>query len=239
MDGDFFQNIKKTISQNRLSTYTHHFKTDKSILENYILNAKISESFYFPLQNLEVALRNAIYDNFKIKYPANDFFFLHESDPRKRYLKRKEKHTRECWKMVCGAKHNLTRHNIFINDGKIIAELNFGFWTKILASNDNKYTNMWRHIFPLVFPNYTIKHSIDTDRLQVGQIIDNIRELRNRVFHYEPIFNQTDLDKIHTNIRKVLGWINTDLQTMTKMFDRYDNIEKEKNFISKQLAKKQ
>lgn len=238
MTSDFFNNIEKTISVNRLSTYKNHSNSNKATLVNYVLNAKISENFYFLLQNLEVALRNAIYDSFKNKYPNSDFFFLFETNARNRYKPRKEKHSVECWKMICGAKHNLTRRGITLNDGKIIAELNFGFWTKILLSTDNKYTNMWRKIFPLVFPNYVVQNSIDADRVVVGNVIDNIRDLRNRVFHYEPVFNQSNLTQVHTDIINVLGWIDKDLQSLSVMFDEFSFIQKEKNFIQNQLSKK-
>ncbi|WP_193311160.1 Abi family protein [Poseidonibacter ostreae] len=237
MTNTFFHNIEKTISVNRLSTYHNHSNSNKSTLINYVLNAKIAENFYFLLQNLEVALRNAIFDSFKIIYPHNNFFFLNQPDSRERYQKRREKHSFECWKMICGAKHNLTRRGIMLNDGKIIAELNFGFWTKILSSTDSKYTNMWRKIFPLVFPNYTIINSIDSDKILIGNIINNIRDLRNRVFHYEPIFNQTQLTQFHDDIIKVLGWINKDLQQLSVMFDEFQLISQEKDFISKQLSK--
>lgn len=235
----FFNNVEKSISQTRLSTYKNHGTglSNKEAIINYVLNAKISENFYFLLQNLEVALRNAIYDSFKTHYPTNDFFFTHETDSRNRYLQRKEKHSRECWKMICAAKYNILNRHSNINDGKMIAELNFGFWTKILLSTDTKYTNMWRRIFNDVFPNYNIVNSVDSDKVVVGTVIDQIRDFRNRIFHYEPIFNQANLNQIHEDIIKVLGWINKDMQELSITFDEYDLISMEKRYISKQFSK--
>ena len=114
-----FENIEKSISTARLSTYRNHSENNTHLVANYILNAKISENFYFLLQNLEVSLRNAIYGGFKKHYPSRNFFYLHETNPRYRYQRRQEKHDRECWKMLCGAKYQL--RNTRINDGKIIA----------------------------------------------------------------------------------------------------------------------
>jgi len=228
-----FESIEKSISSARLSTYANHSKNDTELVANYVLNAKISENFYFPLQNLEVSLRNAIYEGFKLHYPTDDFFYLHETNPRNRYLSRHEIHDRECWKMLCGAKHSL--RNTTINDGKIIAELNFGFWTKLLLSTDNKYTNMWRTIFPEVFPHYTIGHSIDLDKGLIGKKIDAIRLLRNRIFHYEPIFNYPNLEQLHRDILEILGWINKDMQSLSLMFDEFGFVNANKRFINKQL----
>ena len=240
MNTNFFQKIEKSISQSRLSTYKNHSSctNDKEIIINYVLNAKISENFYFLLQNLEVSLRNAIYDSFKIHYPTSDFFFLHETDSRNRYKSNKEKHSRECWKMICAAKYNILSKRININDGKIISELNFGFWITILLSTDTKYTNMWRKIFIEVFPNYKIMTSIDNDKIIVGTMINQIRNFRNRIFHYEPIFNQANLNQIHEDIIKVLGWINKDIQELSMTFDEFNLIKMEKEYISRQFRKK-
>lgn len=241
MNNEFFNNIEKSISQSRLSTYKNYGSglTNKEAITNYVLNAKISENFYFLLQNLEVSLRNAIYDSFKTHYSSNNFFFLYETNPRKRNAySKKEKHSVECWKMLCGARHNLVSKKISLNDGKIISELNFGFWTSILSSKDKRYTNMWRKIFADVFPNYNIVHSIDSDKVLVGTLINKIREFRNRIFHYEPIFNQVNLNQIHEDIIKVLGWISKDMQELSMTFDEYDLISMEKRHISKQFSKK-
>lgn len=239
MNSRFFNNIEKSISQSRLSTYKNHGTglSNKEAVINYVLNAKISENFYFLLQNLEVSLRNAIYDSFKTHYPTSNFFYLHETDSRNRYRGRREKHSRECWKMICAANYKVSSRTT-VNDGKMIAELNFGFWTKILLSTDTKYTNMWRKIFNDVFPNYSIIHSVDRDKIFVGTVIDQIRDFRNRIFHYEPVFNQVNLNQIHEDIIKVLGWINKDMQELSMTFDEYNLISMEKRYISKQLSKK-
>jgi hypothetical protein len=235
MKKEVFNSIEKSISSSRLSTYKNHSANSSTqLIANYVLNAKISENFYFLLQNLEVALRNAIYDAFMKHYPHRNFFYLNETNPRNRYKSRQENHDRECWKMLCGAKYKL-RNVSHINDGKIIAELNFGFWTKLLLSTDNKYTNMWRTIFVDVFPNYNIVHSIDNDKVVIGDRIDKIRLFRNRIFHYEPIFNYPNLEQIHDDIIEVLGWINKDMQKLSVIFDDFQYIDEEKYFIQKQL----
>ena len=236
MKKNVFESIEKSISSARLSTYRNHTASNNAqLIANYVLNAKISENFYFLLQNLEVALRNAIYDGFMKNYPHRNFFYLNATNSvRQRYQSRQENHDRECWKMLCGAKYKL-RNVPRMNDGKIIAELNFGFWTKLLLSTDRKYTNMWRTIFVDVFPNYNIAHSVDNDKVVVGNKIDKIRLFRNRIFHYEPIFNYPNLEQIHDDIIEVLGWINKDMQKLSMLFDDFQYMQEEKYFIRKQL----
>jgi len=80
-----FQSLENSISKNRLTTYRNGTKNNIQTISNYVLNAKISQNFYFLLQNLEVSLRNAIYDSFKKNYISNDFFYIQETDSRSRY----------------------------------------------------------------------------------------------------------------------------------------------------------
>lgn len=235
MNNDFFKSLERSISSSRISTYKSNGHTEIETIADYVLNAKISQNFYFLLQNLEVSLRNAIYESFKKNYPNSDFFYLFENNSLNRYKSKKEKHSRECWKMLCGVKYKL-KHMQTLSDGKIIAELNFGFWTELLTSRDNKYTDMWRRIFLDVFPNYKIKSSIDQDKTFIALKIDNIRNFRNRIFHYEPIYNQSDLIKKHIDIFDVLTWLNEDMKILNELFDEFKNIEKNKKEIIKKLA---
>ena len=235
MNNDFFKSLERSISSSRISTYKSNGHTEIETIADYVLNAKISQNFYFLLQNLEVSLRNAIYDSFKKHYPNSDFFYLFENNSFNRYKSKKEKHSRECWKMLCGVKYKL-KHMQTLSDGKIIAELNFGFWTELLISRDNKYTDMWRRIFLDVFPNYKIKSSIDKDKISIALKIDDIRNFRNRIFHYEPIYNQSDLIKKHIDIFDVLTWLNEDMKILNELFDEFKNIEENKEEIIKKLT---
>ena len=137
--------------------------------------------------------------------------------------------------MLCGVKYKL-KHIPTLSDGKIIAELNFGFWTELLTSRDNKYTNMWRKIFLDVFPNYEIKSSIDQDKTFIALKIDSIRNFRNRIFHYEPIYNQSDLVKKHIEIFDILTWLNEDMKLLNELFDEFNNIKDCKEKIVEKLT---
>jgi len=230
MQSKFYKSLEHSISKSRLSTYKQDNYNETDTLADYILNAKISQNFYFLLQNLEVTLRNAIYSSYQKHYADQDFFYLNETNSFNRYKNKKEIHSRECWKMLCGVKYKL-RHLPNLTDGKIIAELNFGFWTELLTSKDKKYSAMWRTIFPDVFPNYTLQSSIDHDKNFIGSKIDDIRSFRNRIFHYEPIYNQSNLHNKHTEIFEILGWLNNDMKILNELFDEFKYIERDKQNI--------
>jgi hypothetical protein len=234
MTSSFYKALEKSISSSRLSTYKQEGYNEIEIFTDYILNTKISQNFYFLLQSLEVTLRNAIYSSYKKHYPSQDFFYLYETNSFNRYKSKKEIYSRECWKMLCGVKYKL-RHLPTLTDGKIIAELNFGFWTELLTSKDKKYIDMWRTIFEDVFPNYDIQRSIDHDKNLIASKIDDIRGFRNRIFHYEPIYNQNNLEYKHAEIFEILGWLNSDMKLLNELFDEFKHIQKDKESIYKKL----
>lgn len=234
MESKFYESLEYSISKSRLSTYKKDGYSELETIADYVLSSKISQNFYFLLQNLEVTLRNAIYNSYKKYHSSQDFFYLNETNSFNRYKSKKEIHSRECWKMLCGVKYKL-RHFTQLSDGKIIAELNFGFWTELLTSTDPKYINMWRTIFSDVFPNYKIQSSVDHDKNFIAAKIDGIRNLRNRIFHYEPIYHQTNLEEKHTEIFEILGWLNKNMKVLNELFDEFKHIEKDKQSIINKL----
>lgn len=244
MNNANFNNLEKMISISRLSSYKNSSsymnnictlpKNNNELVANYIFNAKISENFYFLLQNLEVSLRNSIYDNFNLRFPSRNFFDLNNSRTNvgSNYNPILEFHSFSCWQMIGSVKYQLRR--IPITDGKIISELNFGFWTKLLE--ESHYTPLiWRQIFKNVFPNFPHGLIIDHDVPIVFDKIDKIRKFRNRIFHYEPIFNHPNLLNMRDNIIEAIGWISLDMQQLSKIYDETETILLEKKEIARML----
>lgn len=231
-----FTSLEKAISASRLSTYRTLISSTSNtkVIENYIYNAKISENFYMLLQNLEVTLRNAIYDSYDSFGFRRAIFDLRNSNTSNRRNYNREYHSHACWRMIGTVKHHLVQSCITPTDGKIISELNFGFWTKLLEENHYK-TILWRQIFRLVFPYYPHSRIIDDDVDIVSDKINNIRQFRNRIFHYEPIINRTNLEQDRNDILEVIGWISPEMQKLSKIYDEYDFLTDEKVRISKLL----
>lgn len=228
MTSNIFLELEKAISVNRLSTYKNYFQNsnNKELIEAYILNAKISENFYFLLQNLEVTLRNAIYDSYsQNSFFKKDFFYLREKDTTQKY--NREFHSYACWKMIGTVKHHLEKEGVVVTDGKIISELNFGFWTTLLEENYYK-TKIWRKIFKDVFPNYPHGNKIDDDVDKLSIILNMIRQFRNRIFHFEAIIHKSNLNQIHKDILDVIYWLNSTMYELTKNFDEFEAIQKKK-----------
>lgn len=224
--------LAKAISFNRLQTYhnlPNSYNNQKTI-ENYIYNIKLSENFYILLQNLEVTLRNSIYDSYCNNSSfSRNFFYIREQNTTRHY--NREYHSYACWKMIGTVKYHLNNTGISPTDGKIIAALNFGFWTTLLEENHYK-TLIWRKIFRDVFPNYTLAGSIDNAIDDISIKINKVRNFRNRIFHYEPILNQPNLDEMNNNILEIIGWINPKMRELSELFNDYQTFKSERKRIS-------
>lgn len=238
MNSNIYNELERCISSSRLFVYQlpSNDYTSHSTMMHYLWNTKLSENFYLLLQNLEVGLRNAIHYEFSKQFPAQHFFAMYESDISKSYIKRREYHSYGCWKMIGKVKSNLKAQGIAPSDGKVISELNFGFWTTLLMEKHYRI-KLWRSLVRFVFPNYPFSSSQDKDIKLIAQKINNIRVFRNRIFHYEPIFNRSNLHKIHDDILEVLGWISPEIQKMSQSFDEFDKIIRSKHRIDRKIKR--
>lgn len=64
--------------------------------------------------------------------------------------------------------------------------------------------------------------------------INELRKFRNRIFHYEPIFNKSP-EKYHNEILQSTMWISLSLYKINKLFDEFDNIYNEKDEIKRKI----
>jgi hypothetical protein len=96
--------------------------------------------------------------------------------------------------------------------GKVIAELKFVFWEKMLTTRFDE--RIWNaHLFS-VLPNLNPGWDIPTARNKIYDDLAHLRVLRNRIAHHEPIFNRTltvDFQKIKEIItfrcHQTAGWM--------------------------------
>jgi len=190
---DFTNKIEKVVSKERLSGYTTYYAKSFgcSPLSLYRWNTLLSESLYPSLQVVEISLRNvlhqAIAEHFK-----NEAWF---KQPNILLPKEMEK--------VLKAEYDLKKMKQPTTTGKVIAELTFGFWTSLM---DARYEmKLWRSkIIKRAFPHMPTSIRM---RHHISKQFDQIRKMRNRVFHHEPIWHWKDLKDQHEQIRVAITWI--------------------------------
>ena len=204
---ELFYELQRALSNSRLEPYLaqNPRRNMEESLGIYLWNLALCESLYPSLHGIEVALRNSIHDAASEKF--NDEFWF------KSQLVGYERDTIE------RMGDSFSSRNIEATSGKYISECNFGFWVSLFNS---KYEQiLWRSLLREVFPHaprWSRTRSTVRDRL------DGIRRLRNRVFHFEPIWGLPDLQRQHGDILETIGWINPAFQEMMRLVDRFPQV---------------
>jgi len=150
-----------------------------SLVELYEANLQLSEALYPALATLEVTLRNAI-DLMLCNYFGENWLF--EEIKKNKFL-RKNDHKKLLFAYNC-----LTDRNSQITKGRLIAELNLGFWVNICSKRYNPIIWYKQGTFYSVFVNYPRDRRIALR--EISEMLQSIKHLRNRVFHFEPIYKK-------------------------------------------------
>jgi hypothetical protein len=104
--------------------------------------------------------------------------------------------------------------------GHLVAELRFGFWTKLLDGAYDDWRNPSFRIWPLMeksmFPNCP---PAERNRNHIHVRFTEIKELRNRVFHHEPILRRMDL-AVYDRCVEAVEWINPDAARQLLAIDK-------------------
>ncbi len=192
MSRSFFASLRTSLSDQRLDAYQQLVTdTDIDLLERHFWNTAICEALYPTLQNLEIALRNNINDAITTSFKNSHWL----TDPSP--LDKQQRFT------VSSVIKKAKEDGKAFNTGQIIAELNFGFWTGLF---DRKYDKvLWnrKDLIRSAFPN--MPNHLRT-RLTLSRRFTEIRILRNRVFHHEPIWNKDKLGQQYEDLVEALGW---------------------------------
>jgi hypothetical protein len=204
--------LKSILSAKRLESYA--VQTSRysgfSTIELYNWNTCLSESLYPALQTIEVSLRNSIHH--AIVYHFKDEYWLTNGS----ILDLPESHSVE--KEI----NHLEKKRKNVTIDRLIAELTFGFWTSLLDTRYEKI--LWPKIIKTVFAN--IPAHLRT-RKNISRRFNKIRRLRNRIFHYEPIWHWADLDEQHSEILETIAWINSEgLILLPPHVDRFKHVFK-------------
>jgi len=211
MNGAFFQKIQDSLSTERLEAYavrkTGVADDPAATLARYLLNMALCESLYSPLQLCEIALRNAIHHHASSLMSREDWF----DDSRFRL-------TPWAASEIAKAKAQIIKSKKTVTAGRVVAELNFGFWTSLFEDHYEKQTPFLPSAFKGVFPR--LPKSLHRRKERKADL-EKIRILRNRVFHHERIVHWKDLDAQHQLILDVISWISPELRQMADALDRF------------------
>jgi hypothetical protein len=201
--------IARALSQDLLSAYFSESKnsTLDDRLAIYLWNNTLSESLYHPLHFFEVTLRNAL--NREIHAHTKKINWLED----KLFLRDVENNIIEDV-----LKNKIRKINPYNLTG-IISKLPFGFWVNLFH---NHYEGkLWPSLLKSVFPNIPRKKRV---RQIVYKKFNGIRELRNRVFHHEPIWQLPNLLQLHDGILEAIGWMSPPVGNLTAYITQFPRI---------------
>jgi len=201
-----FEKIVKTISTERFSSYQKRYPKDlKKSFFLYQSNIEISQSFYSNLSILEVSLRNTINQSC-IKH-FNKEGWLKENLPK------------ELKKQIVEIESKLRKSGKEPSNDRIIAELNFGFWTTLFNRSNAK--TFWKPLLK-AFP-YLPKNM--RKRTSVSARLNRLRTFRNRIYHYNPIvWNIKELILRRKEINEILTWIEPETAKWADNIDTFDYV---------------
>ena len=213
MQEEFFKSIKIALSTERLDAYGADQPEPSVVLARYLWNMALCESLYSPLQLCEIALRNSIHRQLSGLFGREDWF-----DDARFTL------TPFAANAVQKAKDKIMTARKPLTSGRVISELQFGFWTSLFEYHYERDTSFLPGAIKGVFPRLPKSLHHRRDR---KSDLEQIRALRNRVFHHERIIHWKDLDEQHAAILRVIGWISPELHEMAGVMDRFTAIRQQ------------
>lgn len=192
--------VVRLLTPQRLARYVRVGGSDQAGWDLYVWNSQLCSAYLEALSWVEVGLRNATAEQMdqlrRSSDPAGEWL-----DPTSEWF--------TPW-FQPGSVSNLKQARSQARRGKqqpvagrVIAELTFGFWVRLYSRHyeASLWTPALRHAFPGGMARSTVH-----DRLRA------LQQLRNRVAHHEPIFEQ-DHAKNLDRLVETLSWLDASYAT--------------------------
>lgn len=201
-----WNDLEKHFSPPRLGRYqaARGGNTTKAAAD-YASNVRLAEAMVPMLNVLEIALRNGIHARLSKRYDRADWWGAWVGDPGFNWQN----------KEIANAKAKLIRRHELQTPDKVLAELTFGFWSSLF--NVQFQSVLWKDL-RLVFAHCP---KPQRQRHTISAALNQIRDLRNRVFHHEPLLWLTPclLDQ-HATGATVINWLDPQLGQWLGNHDR-------------------
>lgn len=184
-----YEELEAALSLERFGRYLSWAGGDRErAIALYTLNTAVSESLYTPLQMLEVALRNRIHAVMtEARHEAwfrDGGMLLGQWQP----------------DQLAKAVSDIEEHRKEPTPGRIVAALTFSFWTSMFGKD---YENLWQTTL------HRIARRADGKGLRRKDFsgpLAQIRELRNRTAHHEPVI-MWNLPKRYASMLEMMEWL--------------------------------
>lgn len=176
--------IAGALSLPRFQTYLNEKGGDYcAAMDLYEWNAKTSNALFFAMHVCEVVIRNAVAEAIETVYGANWPYSAAFQQSLPNAKGGKVFNPRRELEKVARTHPNAP--------GKVIADLKFIFWETMFTYRFD--VQIWHKNLLKVLPNATSSLGLQTPsevRSHIHTSLNNIRAVRNRIAHHEPIFSR-------------------------------------------------
>lgn len=209
----YVQTLEPWISHERLEAYRPQGGDELAMITTYLHNIALCEALYTPLGFLEIALRNSLHASLSNLYGSPTWFTLpgileagNAQD-------------------VAKVTKRIRAEGKAATADRIVSELNFGFWVALLSTPYD--ARLWRPnnsralktSFPRVPRRFRRRHILH-------KRCNHLRELRNRVFHHETIWNRVTLPQDYHKLCEAISWISPEMADACSLVDRFEHVRR-------------
>lgn len=162
---------------------------------------------------VETALRNSLNRYFSMSLNRDDWYNTPD------FLLRRQVRARDA------AIQKIQDDGRELVPGRVVAALSFGFWVDMLSGGYSQAAHplgFWdqrglelANVFPHASPRDL------ASRRKLNTQFRKMRNLRNRVFHYESIYDDSNLLQKHASMIESIGWMNPELFRLIKCIDHF------------------
>ncbi|MFT8814775.1 Abi family protein [Acetobacter fabarum] len=198
--------LERTLSPSRLAPYLTKVAGDKQLaLKFYLWNARLSKAFLYPLHVAEITIRNAMHGALSKIYGGPTWILYNQttSMPQSRQFVLTSE-SQNAWNIAHRrliARRKKQNNSSPITPDDMVAALTFDFWSNLFRFD---YDREWFQpgLLKDVFPNLPNNFG----RPDVQRRVAIVNDLRNRIAHHEPIYNDGNISGYNDKILELIGW---------------------------------
>ena len=224
--------VERYVTQARLGPYLAETGKDYALAEElYVWNLRVSGAFHEVLGVFEVALRNALCEQLRHRHGKRTGTWLDSGEARDHFRESRHRHGKRTgtWlddptstfdarriEQIKAARRALSQKGKPLTEGRIVAELSFGFWRFLLSK---RYQNtLWAPHLRKAFPGMRPQR-----REMVYKHVEALLTLRNRIAHHEPI-HRFPLADLHAAMLLVTSWIDPGMSNWLANLSRVPSV---------------
>lgn len=176
-------------------------------LSRYVWNMAVSQSLHGTLHMFEVVFRNKVHCALTEIYGPGWY-----DSPRLLLQGTAVK--------VLEAKQMIERSGKELSDDRLVAALSFGFWTELYSPRYEP--SIGHRTIRAVLPHYVGERF--PSRSFLAARLKEIRLLRNRISHFEPIVFDPSLPESYESMHQLMAWMNNDAVVLSKIDESFPRV---------------